>query len=405
MNRNPQQRGSGGTSMAAGNGTNTSEEEEEDEEEEDEAPDSAKATLLEATARMAAGDSVHNLHERELDRQVWSHYSNQPNPNIFGNLFIAEDGGFSEVEDLWYKSRWITALLTIGFIVSNIYFIISVDFNILAGRPASGEVDDTTRTMYLVTSPISTSIFTSGRHSDDMIAFFELCGLTVLISSAVHQLCVAKAAKSERKKWFALERLFWQIVPQLSSYSSMRLLHHVSPTVFLSTLSTHVSETASQDTTDAIKGWVKMIVFHLFCLVVGFDSFLVKIRAAYSSINEKNLTWSNLYGAAVFMVQVLGVVRLGTFVQQRLFVFIFAGEDAVMQPHEKAKQHVWNALLVRKIKQTFPLPKFFAMMLSFDDTDFQRLVLNERKRDPGESGRAARKKDPFEDDSGWSNWC
>jgi len=364
-----------------GNGDRSTEEEEE---EDDEPRERRRSNFLEASAKMVAGESATGKRERELDRKVWRQFSDMETPNIFSNLYIAEDSGFSEVGDLWYKSRWMTAGLTVCFILSNVYFIITVDFNILAGQAASGDPSDTTRTMYLVTSPISKFFLESGAHSDDMIAIFELGGLTVLLSSAVHQLCVAHAAKSERLKWFALERFFWQIVPQLSSYSAMRLLHHVSPTVFLSSLSTYVTESTAgtMPKRDVVKGWVKFIMFHLFCLIVGFDSFLVKIRAAYSSINEKHLTLTNLYGAAVFMVQVLGVVRLGSFVQQRLFVFIFAGEDAVMQPEEKAKQHVWNALLVRQIYRSMPLSKFVSLMLSFDDTDFQKLVLNERRHAP-----------------------
>mmetsp|Transcript_88051 Transcript_88051/g.284296 ORF Transcript_88051/g.284296 Transcript_88051/m.284296 type:complete len:411 (+) Transcript_88051:321-1553(+) len=338
--------------------------------------------LFQEGAIMVTGDEE-AYQEKELNRTVWEQFAHTDVPNVFGNLFIAEDGGFGEVEELWYKTRWVTALLTIGFIISNIYFIISVDMNILAGRPASGEAQDlesSEKQMFLLTHWLAVSVNLRIGNGADLIAIFELGGLTVLIASALHQFCLAYFARIERLKWFAAARLFWQIIPQLASYSSMRLLHHVAPTVFLTTVSTFASETQTMSLAVFIRKLVELTGFHAFCLFVGFDSFLVKIRSAYSAINDERLTFHNLYGALVFMVQVLGVIRLGTFVQNRLFVFIFAGEDSVMQPREKAKQHVWNALLARQIWRTFPAPKYFAIMLSFDDSDFQKLVLNEHQR-------------------------
>ena len=50
-----------------------------------------------------------------------------------------------------------------------------------------------------------------------------------------------------------------------------------------------------------------------------------------------------------FLVQVLGVVQLGPFVRKRLFQFIFAGEDGIMQDEEKELMETWNALLARRM--------------------------------------------------------
>jgi hypothetical protein len=78
-----------------------------------------------------------------------------------------------------------------------------------------------------------------------------------------------------------------------------------------------------------------------------------------------------------FLIQVIGVVQLGTFVRKRLFTFIFAGEDSVMQDEEEALMTVWNSLLARRVYVDLGLTKFIAVMASFSAEDFQKLVLNE----------------------------
>merc|ERR1712190_648110 len=85
-------------------------------------------------------------------------------------------------------------------------------------------------------------------------------------------------------------------------------------------------------------------------------------------------------------MQILGIVQLGIYVRSRLFLFIFGGEDGVLQPYEKALKSVWNAMLMRKIWQENSIPRFCAILLSFDDMDFQRLALNDRDHhSPGSS--------------------
>mmetsp|Transcript_127893 Transcript_127893/g.368401 ORF Transcript_127893/g.368401 Transcript_127893/m.368401 type:complete len:399 (-) Transcript_127893:26-1222(-) len=354
--------------------------EEEEETEEAEKEDDALGEAFRSTGRWTGEDTEVET-DPDLFRKAWSRFAHQATPNIFEDIVIAEDGGLSEVEQLWSPMRYLSAALSIGFIVSNVYYIIFVDVKILMEMPPSDDFADAevSKPMFLVTAPVSNLIFhkRNGSHADDLIAYLELLGITVILAQTLHLLCTAYGAKSERLRWFALDQFFWQSIPELSSYSAMRLLHYVSPTVFRSTLLNLVNDLKTCKRREAVRSIVWFVLFHTFCLVVGFDAFLVKIRSAYASINQEQMRFRDLYAAFLFMMQVLGVIKLSTFVQSRLFLFIFAGEDGVMDPAEKAKQEVWTALLVRKIGQVYPPHKFLAIMLSFGDTDFQKLVLNE----------------------------
>merc|ERR1719393_815188 len=66
----------------------------------------------------------------------------------------------------------------------------------------------------------------------------------------------------------------------------------------------------------------------------------------------------------MFLVQVMGIVKLSIFVRERIFLFIFAGEDGVLSHAEQAALDVFNSLLVKKIMQTYAKPQAIALMLN-----------------------------------------
>merc|ERR1712146_421808 len=66
------------------------------------------------------------------------------------------------------------------------------------------------------------------------IAVAELLGLALLLLNVLCRAASICCTGSERIRWFAVEKIFWVIAPELSSYSAMRLLHFVTPTIIIS---------------------------------------------------------------------------------------------------------------------------------------------------------------------------
>merc|ERR1719240_167170 len=122
---------------------------------------------------------------------------------------------------------------------------------------------------------------------------------------------------------------------------------------------------------------IRFAITRLLAGVVGIDAFLVKFRVVSEHIMLVTMGPSNMMRTVMFVVQLLGVVKLGLFMQERLFMFIFAGEDAIMTSKELASQDIFNALLVKRIWREHKFPKRWFILLSFTDVDFQAMVLNE----------------------------
>merc|ERR1712062_768051 len=179
-------------------------------------------------------------------------------------------------------------------------------------------------------------------------------------------------------RWSSCKVIFMDILPTLSCYSAMKLLYPLVPTVAsirVFELISDYQEAAAENRSkvpvamDSAK-WLMMLVFGFF---VGFDTFLLKLRILSSS----STGFHSVLHCFAFLVQTIGIVELGPFTRKRLFLFIFGGEDGVMQDEEKELMDTWNAKLVRQMYRDLPGHRFYAVIMSFSDEDFQRLVFNE----------------------------
>mmetsp|Transcript_68404 Transcript_68404/g.211932 ORF Transcript_68404/g.211932 Transcript_68404/m.211932 type:complete len:365 (-) Transcript_68404:36-1130(-) len=316
------------------------------------------------------------------EADVWAEFENQRGPNFFNNVSIAQDGGFSEVGDLWYPMRWVTAVVTIFFLVSNFYYVVSEDARIIAeaDKPRMGLLGQAIMQNVVDLYGHLTGNATVKVPGDKLIASVELLLGVVVVLYVLHLSILSFTSRSEQRRWFAVEKIWWSLVPDMYTFSAMRLLHLVSPQV-LSADVVHVMNA----------GWKKVVTFIVtrsLCLIVGFDAFLLKCQESKHFIQDNDsFDFHTAMGGLIFLKQVLGIVQLGMFVRDRLFIFIFAGEDSNMSMRETSLKRVWNAMLVREIWRTYSTTKFVVIMLSFDDTDFQRLVLNEK--DPLRRGQTS----------------
>jgi len=201
---------------------------------------------------------------------------------------------------------------------------------------------------------------------------------------------IATDSQGSFTRWYHVTQIFWETLPLLSSYSAMKLLNCIVPTVFISTLTEKInlineSVAEGKGKVLPILGLLVWFIAVIIQFIIGFDTFLLKLRVVSGKAEESGagefltLVTTIILPVIQFLVQVLGVVQLGPFVRKRLFVFIFGGEDGIMQNEEVELMNTWNALLAKRIWREYTWYQFIAVMTSFSDEDFQSLVLNENK--------------------------
>merc|ERR1712182_195584 len=125
----------------------------------------------------------------------------------------------------------------------------------------------------------------------------------------------------------------------------------------------------------AVWPMVKYVCGVMVCFVIGLDAFLVKYRMAVHFIDTSDLDLGGLVHTFIFLFQILGIINLTWFSRERLCIFIFGGEDGNVEPEEKLRWDLWNAILAKAIYKRFGPGRGTVVMLGFDDYDFQSLVL------------------------------
>lgn len=350
------------------------------------------------------------------ERNLWRKFNVTQDFDFFQDLLIARDGGFSEVGLLWNPRRWFSMSCKLLFMFTNIFVILRADLMILSRpvpEPPLGGLDHIhlnstahefdwhpdsagfppghTETPYLITGsilPFLLGIFgvnltteTMHAHGSRIICVIELLLMAALVGHGLSLLWKAWSDTSDEEwmKWRSVSVFFWKTVPQVSTFSAMRLLHFVTPSVIIADVIKfwQYSRTRWRGRPGlVICKWLQFLVTRLLCLVIGFDAYLLKLQIAQASFVDRD--GRKLMDLCVFLFQVMGIVQLDLFMRKRLFIFIFGGEDGIMNHREKARKDVWNAMLARAIWREHTCGHFFAIMLTFSDFDFQRLVLNER---------------------------
>merc|ERR1712060_999670 len=107
--------------------------------------------------------------------------------------------------------------------------------------------------------------------------------------------------------------------------------------------------------------------------IIGFDSFLVKFREGANQFivstpesDKRQFQLANFIGAFMLLNQILGVVQLNWMIKERLFRFVFAGEDGIMTRSENVKKDTWNALIAEHMFTSYSnYVDKFAMLLTF----------------------------------------
>merc|ERR1719195_652567 len=74
--------------------------------------------------------------EEDAELELWDKFVKDEErgiePDCFKHLELAQDGGFTEVNTLYRHTRWISALILVGFVVYNIEALCVADIQLLA---------------------------------------------------------------------------------------------------------------------------------------------------------------------------------------------------------------------------------------------------------------------------------
>lgn len=345
-------------------------------------------------------------------------------PAFFKKLAFAQDSGFSDIPNLTDPQssggvslyvRFVSAVLLASFVVYNIVYLIQSDLDRLPEACRNH-----THQGFLLSRFLTQKLFrmagweiswTTISCQEKLAGYLELVGLVVLLSRVARNIFIAafpyyyihyatvlaylafpKYAErrwsmghdeddESQERWCAMTRIFFQGLPQISCYSGMKLLHFLQPWVITKDLCSILYNGPAGDVWWRVP---EFIILRVLFFVVGFDLFCVRFRATWTSVSvtDEELTFQDLVRCVLFVKQVLGIVQVDVLVRERLLLFIFAGEDSVLNSEERSTMMVWHAMVAEEIwiectakSNVFGIFKFLVIMMSWSDEDVQKLVL------------------------------
>lgn len=306
---------------------------------------------------------------------------------FFGSLHLSPTGGLDEVGLLYNPMRYLGALVFASVLGANVYRLVSDDCRTMWSRESS-----TAREAWLV-HEVWLDRMVPGAYvtPERIVAFFELASL---LNYAVRLIVVGMTIAWPKSmypsmppegqafhRWDAVAELLSHCLPTLQSFSAMRVLQHLSPALLIPAIQKDLLKLQRQRAPPVARLFCigQFVVWRVIYLIFGFEAFIVKFRAAAESLHLATTNPKHVILLLLFLNQMMGIVQLNIFTNQRIFQFIFGGVDNYVDDGERWRMRVWHAAFQKKCwdSSRHSFPRFLAVSLTLGDVDFQRLVLDD----------------------------
>jgi len=329
-------------------------------------------------------------------------------PNFLPHVMLDQDGGLDRIQALWYWQKYIWWILSWSCVVLNYAMLLSLNWSVFTSVAYNWEPgihDHLNSAQREALKEVERDLFysiptTVSRHRflaiASIIATCEMIGALVLLFLAARQILrfmtnggVAKAHKSEYRAYRALESLFREIVPLMSTFSAIKLVYAIHPTLLYSQFVNSVEECGCLRTylgQPGSVGAIQMVWFVFTRLVLGsiaVMAFGVKLIVISSKLVNPSYWWVRSWMEVLaLMNNCIGSVRIEQQLQDRLFLFIFGGNDAEFQDDERALRNVYRCRVTKQIWKEFWIEKreFFkaiAFLTTLNHYDLQTLLIED----------------------------
>jgi len=358
-----------------------------------------KTSNLEIHDLIAAGCSI-----EDISLVIYDMLQGNALPNFLPHVTLDQDGGLDRIEALWYWQKYIWCTFSFACAALNYAMLVSLNWSVFcsvwynwepglndhlnsAQREALEEVErdlfqsiafTTTRQRFLAIASI--------------IATCEMFGVVYLLFFALRQISrfasnggFAKAHKSEYRAYRAIESLFRETIPLMGTFSAIKLVYAVHPALLYQQFVNSVEECGCCRPFGP-PGMIQMVWFVVSRLMLGsvavmaFGVKLVVISAKLVNPNSCGIrAWAEVLA---LMNQCIGSVRLEQQLQDRLFLFIFGGNDAEFQDDERALRNVYRCRVAKQVWTEFAIEKrqyvkAITLLTTFNHYDLQTLLMED----------------------------
>merc|ERR1711963_763700 len=174
---------------------------------------------------------------------------------------------------------------------------------------------------------------------------------------------------------------FQKLLPQFSTFSAIKLMAKVHPSLVYNEYVHSINESSLRATRC---GQILISAYFALtcsvCATAAVGAFTIKLLAVSAKLNSPVYSVANKLGAILaLMLQCMGCVIMEIVLQDRLFLFVFGGQDAMYTDIEHAYKNAYECRVARQIWQDFWSQgmrlKAIVLLATFDHHDLQRLII------------------------------
>mmetsp|Transcript_98382 Transcript_98382/g.228146 ORF Transcript_98382/g.228146 Transcript_98382/m.228146 type:complete len:363 (+) Transcript_98382:61-1149(+) len=342
---------------------------------------SAKEDVVKGTRRETLPSELHNFEDELALFNGVTDGRGTMHGHFFGTLGLSPGGGMAEVGTLFRRTRYFGLVLFVILFVANTRQVVLTDLRALMSQCRINDSALLIHEIYLrrffnVTPEYLIALFELAwlaYHSVVIVLFF-------VVTVSPQALCPRMNPESVEYRRFEAVAILCKEFPQLQAFSAMRMLQYVTPAVMIPDFQSLVLRIQRRWPKKPRRSIMRLAIFvflRLLYLFVGAEAFLVRFRITAEQLSDAQSSAWSLIPIFLFLNQALGIVQLNLFTNRRLFQFVFGGVDSFIDKPEERRMRVWNAAFQKAAWDSCKgAPhRFLALSLTFNDVDFQRLVL------------------------------
>lgn len=188
-----------------------------------------------------------------------------------------------------------------------------------------------------------------------MVGLFELWGLVYYSVRFLVALRQATRTEGDQdyigyKRWAATAELFWDIFPSFRCFSAIQMLRRIHPKLLPMELDSLYHRLEGSDAWHHACHITMFFLPRILILFFGFQAFVYKFVSLGDRVQEAESQLEQILISLGFMNQLVGgVVQVDFLMRRRLLLFLFGGEDAILDVEESEVLRAWLARLAQAI--------------------------------------------------------
>lgn len=343
----------------------------------------------------------HGFTNEDLSRVIYDKFKDDDLPDFLDYIGLERKGGLDRMDEIWTREKYFWFLVIIGSVVFNVGYLLAMDWSIFCSYTEEFSMEMERLDLSNMTAGVTSMMEAAGTFKAirdpatrtillnvaAIVATWEVSWIFVKLLHTSYIWWLFIFGRSEYRAFHAIMFFFQKMLPQFSTFSAIKLMAKVHPSLIYNEYLYYVSESSwrgSKYGLIAVSIWFFSKQF--FCALAALGAFATKLWAVSEKLtNPHYMLLYRLGNVLALMNQCMGCVLLEVVLQDRLFLFVFGGQDAVYQDREHAYKNVYECRIARQIWQDYWAKgsrfKAIVLLATFDHYDLQKLLIESLQSD------------------------